>query len=325
MCKALPILILITFFRFHYSPSVYSQTNIEGYKLIRTFKKDTTGSNLDDYVIISADVENNGYIVEIEQHNGKKYMLKPASDYKYLAPYTTFWDINIQILDINNDNVPEIITWGQMTHENAIHIFRWDGTDYRIVYSGFHTEFNFKDITGDRILELIIVDRLYGTGYESTYYQWQKNQYSNIHYKLSANKGFDKIQGLFDYYNSLHADELSYSNHYFESLLNNFFTQECMKNKDNITYVKEFGKDLFSIQITKYLDETIEFNTTTGEAIKDTWKFKVLAYQIENTKIIPKEMILTVITKRVDNQDFKIDSIFFNDFNIKDSFYQSVY
>jgi hypothetical protein len=208
-----------------------------------------------------------------------------------------------------------------MTHENAIHIFRWDGTDYRIVYSGFNTEFHFKDITGDRILELIIVDRLYGTGDESTYYQWQRNQYSNIYYKVSANKGFDKIQGFLDYYNFLHANEVSYSDQYFESLLNEFFTQEWMKNEDNISYVKEFGKDLFSIQITKYLNEKIEFNTTTGEAIKDTWKFKVLAYKIENTKIIPKEMILTAITKRVDNNNFKIDNIYFNDFDIKDSFF----
>lgn len=316
MCKAYPILILAMIFSFHYSPNIYSQTNIEGYKLIRTFEKDTTGNNIDDLVRIFADVENKGYIVEIEQYHGKKYELKPASDFKYLAPYTTFWDINIQIVDINNDNVPEIITWGQMTHENSIHIFRWDGTDYKVVYSGFNTGFDFKDITGDRILELIIDNRIYGTGDEFTYYQWQKNQYSNIYYQVFANRGFDKIQGFLEYYRVLHADEFSYSDKYFENSQNEYFTQEWMENKENIAYVKEFGKDLFSIQITKYLSDKIQYSST-GEPIKDTWTFKVKAYIIDDTRIIPKEMIMTVITKPVDNNEYKIDYINFSDFNNK--------
>jgi hypothetical protein len=323
--KAILIILPATIFGFCYSQNVYSQSNNDYYKLIRTFKKDTTGDKISDTVKILVDVNNKGYIVEVQQHNGKTYMLKPAGEFKYLAPYTTFWNINIQIADINNDTIPEIITWGDMTHENAIHIFRWNGKEYKIVYSGLNTGFDFKDITGDRNLELVIDDRIYGTGDEFTYYQWQKNQYKNIYYKVVASRRFEKIQGLIDFYRSLHANDFSYSNNYFESSLNEYFTQEWLNNENNIAYIKEFGEGLFSIQITKYVSDKLEFDSSTDKPIKDTWKLKVLAFKLENTKVVPQEMILTAVTKPVDNNEYKIDFIKFSDFDYsKANFYQSV-
>lgn len=316
---------IASIFSFCHSLNAYAQNNDGNYKLIRTFEKDTTGNKTNDTVKVLADVENNGYLIEVKQHNGKTYRLKPASEFRFLAPYTTFWNLNIQILDINNDTIPEIITWGDMTHENAIHIFRWNGFDYKIIYSGFNTGFDFKDITGDRVLELIIDDRIYGTGDEFTYYQWQKSQYKKIHYEISANRGFEKIQGVIDFCRDLHANEFSYTSNNFESSLSSYFTQEWLDDEGNKAYIKEFCRELFSIQITKYINDKLEFDHSTGEAIENTWKIKVLAFKINNTQITPKEMILTAVTKRVEKNEFKIDLINFSDSDDSaDSFYQSV-
>jgi hypothetical protein len=323
--RAFLLIMSVAVFGFNHSMNIYAHPNEDNYKLIRTFEKDTTGTKKSDMVKILADVKNKGYIVEIEQYNGKTYTLKPAGEFEYLAPYTTFWDINIQIADINNDTVPEIITWGQMTHENAIHIFRWNGSQYKIVYSGFNTDFDFKDTTGDKVLELIIDDRIYGTGDEFTYYKWQNNQYKKINYELVANRGFEKIQNVIGIYQSLHAQKFLYSDSLFESSLKEYFTQEWTNNESNIAYLKEFGKDLFSIQIAKYINEKLEYDYSTGEAIKDTWKLKVLAFKIQDIQVVPKEMVLTVVTKRGENNEFKIDYINFSDSDYsKDSFYQSV-
>lgn len=309
--KVILLLELTTIFCFYNPINVCAKPNENSYKLIRAFEEDTRGGKVNDTVKILADVKNKGYIVEIKQNNGKTFILKPSSEFEYLAPYTTFWDINIQIADINNDTVPEIITWGQMTHENAIHIFRWNGYEYKIVYSGFNTGFDFKDITGDTILELVVDDRIYGTGDQITYLQWQKSKYTKIYYEIAANKGFDKIQGLLNYFSDLHADKFLYSSKYFESCLNNYFTEEWLSSNNNVAYVKELGKKLFSIQITRYLGEKLEFDSE-GKPIEDTWRLNVLAFEIDKSKIVPKEMILTVTT-RVDTNEYKIDYINFSD------------
>lgn len=308
--KCFFITVLTVAFIMPQSLSARAQTNVEKYKLIRTVEQDTTGAKISDKVNILADTKSEGYIVEIKQHNGNTYQLNPAKGFDYLAPYKPFWDIGIQIADINNDNVPEIITWGNMTHENPIHIFRWDGSDYKIVYSGFDTGFDFKDITGDNVLELLIHDRIYGTGEERTYYQWQKSRYVKIYYEVDGNDGFDKIQYFLDTLCELHADKAAYESSHFEDWLTNF-TDKWLSDKKNVEYVKEFGKKTFSIQIFKYLNQKTEFNAA-GQPESVMWRLKVRVFLTDGVKIIPDDMVLTVTTKHIDNSVWKIDAVSFS-------------
>lgn len=301
--------LIVTIFCMPYSLNAYAQKSFEEYKPIRSFEQGTTGNKISDKINILADKKNEGYIVEIEQQNGKTYRLKPANEFDYLAPYKPFWAIGIQIVDINNDKVPEIITWGNMTHENPIHIFRWDGCDYKIVYSGFDTGFDFKDITGDNVLELVIHDRIYGSGEERTYFQWRQNKYAKIYYEMDGNRGFDKIQYFLNAYCFLHADKSAYKSSHVEYWLSDF-TDKWLADKSNIAYVEEFGKKTFSIQIIKYLNEKIEYDAS-GIAIGDNWRLKVRVFTINGVKFVPQEMVMTATTKYIDNNEWKIDSIHF--------------
>lgn len=123
------------------------------YKLIEIIEKDTTGKGYKDKIKILADEKNSGYSVEIEQFKGKTYRLKSKREnYKYLAPYTIKWKLNIRVVDINNDKIPEIIIWGDGTHERDTYIFEWNGYEYKIIFYGFYEGFYFEDITGDNIL-----------------------------------------------------------------------------------------------------------------------------------------------------------------------------
>ena len=319
--KRMLIIVLIVSFIIPCPLNASAQANVEKCKLIRTFEQDTTGDKIIDKVKILADTKNEGYVndgyvnegyvVEIEQHGERVYQLKPANGFDYLASYKPFWNIGIQIADINNDNVPEIITWGNMTHENPIHIFRWDGCGYKIVYSGFDTGFDFKDITGDNVLELVIHDRIYGTGEERTYYQWQKSRYVKIYYEMDGNRGFDKIQYLLDNLCDLHADKSAYESSHFEDWLADF-TDKWLADKKNIDYVKKFGKKTFSIQIIKYLNDKIEFDAA-GNAIEDTWRLKVRAFIKDSAKITPQDMVMTVTTRYIDNSGWIIDYINISD------------
>ncbi len=275
-------------------------------KIIKTLSIDTTGDKQKEKIDIIADEENEGYIVKVIHGDTKVYELKPAKEFEFLAPYTTFWKLNIIVADINADAVPEIITWGSTTHENPIHIFRWNGTEYEIIFSGFYTGFSFRDITGDNILELVISNRVYGIGYESIYLQWQDNKYKKIYYEFDGFRGFPIINQLF----AILPVTQPYL--YTKDVLDNVFTDEWISNKNNLKLLEEFNKDLLNIQIVEYVDNRTEYK---NKIPIETWKFKVKTYRIIDTTVVVKEVIMLAymkITNSIDDKDiWRIDNIEF--------------
>lgn len=294
------------------SKIVYASVDSRAYKLIEVIEKDTTGKGVKDTINILAHEEDQGYLVEIKQHNGKTYTLKSSSkNYNYLAPYAPFMKLNIIIEDINDDNIPEIITWGSLTHENDINIFQWNGSEYKNIFYGFYTGFYFKDVTGDKIQELVIDDRIYGTGYEHIYFQWQKDKYEKIYYDLDATRGFDRIKDLFSILSNLSSNDYILDH---PEYLKDTFTHEWIRNKNNINYLKELKSQILSIQFLQYLDEKLIWSETDRDfPIEDNWRFKVLIFKINGTKIIPEEKVMEVQTKLTDRnkREYKISNFQF--------------
>jgi hypothetical protein len=305
----LPIILFISILALTMLLFNLNEVNAYSYELkkVKTVSIDTTGDKAKEKVEILADEENRGYIAKVIHDSNKVYELKPAKEFTFLAPYTSFWKLNIIIADINGDNVPEIITWGSMTHENPIHIFRWNGTEYEIIFSGFYTGISFKDITGDNILELAISNRIYGIGYESIYFQWQDNKYKKIYYEFDGFRGFPIINQLF----AIMPVTQPYL--YTKDVLDNIFTDEWTSNKNNLKLLEEFNKDLLNIQIVEYVDAKIEYKNKVP--IKETWKFKVKTYRIIDTTVVVKEVTMIVnmkITNSIDGKDiWRIDKIEF--------------
>ena len=283
--------------------------NTNDIKKVKTLDVDTTGDEVKEKVQILANEEKKGYIVKIVHQKKDVYELKPDKNFEFLAPYTPFWKLNIIIVDINQDTVPEIITWGSMTHENPIHIFRWNGTEYEIVFSGLYTGFRFEDITGDNILELIILNRIYGTGYENIYYQWQNNKYSKIFYEFNGFRGFPVIEQF------LAILPVNQPYVYNKEVLGNIFTDEWINNYNNLELLKAFNVDLLNLQIIEFLDSKIEYKTYIP--IKETWKFKIKVFRIVDTSISVKVLTMTVDMKNIEDTNevgkWRIDNIEFTE------------
>jgi len=292
------------------SKQAYAIVLPESYKLIEVIEKDTTGDKINDKIKIIADEKNQGYIVEIIQHNGKIYRLKPnEKNYAFIAPYTPFWKLNMIVADVNNDNIPEIITWGSMTHENDIYFYQWDGSEYKIIFSGFYSGFMFKDITGDKIPEIVIDNSLYGSGDEQIYYQWQKNQYKKIYYDLDAGMGFDKIKILLSMLNNQSSKDFSSTEIEY---LDDIFTKEWIADKRNIEFLNQLKSNTLSSQILEYIDDSLKYDIKiTDNPIEITWRIKVLIFKIDGTKIIPQEKVIQVKTKLVDikERNYKIKDV----------------
>lgn len=276
----------------------FTKESPENYKLIRIVEADTTGNGIKDKIEILADEKNEGYIVDIVQHNGKKYRLRSNNKYyNYIATYAPFLKLNILFADVNSDKIPEIITWGSLSHENNIYIYQWNGKDYKIIFNGFYWGFSFKDITGDKIPELVINNRITGTGFERIYFQWQKNKYRKIYYEMDAGRGFDNIKDVLTILNSSETSD----NSFHPEFLKETFTMEWINNMDNIQYIKHLKSQILSIQLLEYLDEKLEWNPKISDIpLSDKWRIKVLIFKLNGTKIVPQEKILEVTTKQIE-------------------------
>ena len=283
------------------------------YKLIQVINKDTTGDGIKEKIEILADEENKGYIVKVIHEDNKIFTLKPDQRFNFLAPYTPRWDLNILVADINSDAIPEITTWGDQTQEKPIHIFRWDGHKYQLVFSDLAPKFNFKDVTGDNILELIVYSRKYEIVSENTYYKWEDTQYNKFYYEVDGAKGFNEIKNLFGLMNGLKTNkdkELLYQ----KDILKNFFTNEWIAQNDNINYLKEFNRNLISIQIIDTIEKKEIHDLNYPKPLKVLWDFKVKVFKMQDSKVYTQDMIMRVTTKLIEDAktgEYKIDYLQF--------------
>lgn len=278
----------------------------EEYKLIETIEKDTTGSGFTDKIKILADEKNSGYIVEIVQHKGRTYRLKPTRG-NFIAPYASHMPLSYLIADVNNDKIPEIVISGRLSHENDIYIFQWKRREYRVIFHGFYSGFWFKDITGDNAPELVIEDRMYGLGYERLYFQWQKDRYKKIYYEIDATGGVDRIKDLLSI---LSIPDQNYDAFEHPDYLRGIFTREWLAEKENIEYAGKLREKILSIQLLQYIDGGIKRNNKISDVpVEYTWRFKVLVYSIEGSKVLRKVKILEASTKLTDveSRQYMID------------------
>jgi hypothetical protein len=285
------------------------------YKLIKTMEEDTTGDGIKEKIKILADEKNKGYVVEVVGRDGKTYSLKPGVKFPFVGTYTPFWGLKVIVADINGDKVPEITIVGSGTHEVPLNIFRWDGSSYKNVFSNWtYGTMGFKDITGDDIPELIVNNRLYGSGSESIYYKWEGGRYRKIYYEVDAARGYEGIKivlemmgnGAFPYSEDI-PDR--------DRMLRNYFTQEWIDNKNNIKYLKEFNEGMLSIQIT----DTIGINSKLdpnepGKPLGEIWKFRVKIFKVRDSKLYPENLTMEVFIKPIaeyGENRWRIDSIKF--------------
>lgn len=285
----------------------YASVSTEEYKLIKTIEKDTTGKGYIDKIKILTDNYDIAYYVEIVQHNGKAYRLKTARN-NILAPYGGFMPLTPLVADINNDSIPEIITFGNTNHENDLFMFEWNGHEYKLIYYGSHTAYWFKEITGDTTPELLVEDRIYGSGYEYSYLQWQKNNYKKVYYELEAGLGFDKIKNLIGILSGPNTANNIFNHPDF---LHNTFTEEWIANRQNIDYAKQLKSKNISLQLWKYISEKYQRDNGRSDYPSDKmWEIQVLMYELHGTKVVRLERLLEVKTKLInaEKRDYKIDS-----------------
>jgi hypothetical protein len=280
-----------------------------GYKTVQEMSEDTNNDGHKEIIKIRADLRKESYWVEIVHKDGKNYTLKPDPKIASLGTYKEWYPLNLTVLDINLDGQPEILVMGSGSHEKPFHIFQWDGTDYRLIFARLITGIDFHDVNGDRIPELILIQRIYGSGFEYVAYQWQNDQYELINYSLEASsRGFVEITMLLEYLDRPFESRVTFPPEFIPTV----FTDRYSRDSRELNQLTKKFHNTVSIQILCYMGEDLEWGRHRYPE-NSVWKLQLLLFTKQGTKLKHELVNVEFTTKLVDAQTaaYRIDKIRF--------------
>ena len=273
----------------------------------KTLQVDVNGDGKKEIINIEVDEQKKEYKIEILNDGKKKFSLTPDPKIGTIGPYTPWWPLQITIADINMDKVPEIITQVAKTGGSPSYIFRWNGKSYERILSGFWEGICLIDVTGDRIPEVIIEERIPNFEYKYTIYSWIVSSYNKIDFKLDIEvRGYDKIKRLIGLLNSPFEQKYLSS----DEFLKTNFTDEWLKKSNNLEYLNNFSKNIVGIQLQDYIGEEMKWGS---DALPKSARFNLryIAFRKFGTEIKSENYIAEIETERIDNYNYKIKSIIF--------------
>lgn len=94
-------------------------------------KHDLNGDGTYDLLYISC--KNNIYYIEAHIKD-KTYFFNTKNTLNTLGNYNEAWPLSIKLIDLNNDNVPEIITQGSFNNIATTHIFTLSNNEFKDVF-----------------------------------------------------------------------------------------------------------------------------------------------------------------------------------------------
>lgn len=93
-------------------------------------KDDLNGDSKDDLLYISC--KNDIYYIEAHI-NDKTYFFNTKS-LNTLGKYNESWPLSVKLIDLNNDNIPEIITEGSLGATSIVHIFMLYNNEFKDIF-----------------------------------------------------------------------------------------------------------------------------------------------------------------------------------------------
>lgn len=280
-----------------------------GYKTVRQITEDTNNDAIKETIKVRADVRKRAYWVEIIHRQGKTYTLKPNPKIGLLGVYEKWYPLNIIVLDINRDGKTEILVLGTQSHEKPFHVYRWNGNKYELLFSRMVTGLDFHDVNGDRVPELIAIQRIYGSGFEYVAYEWQDNHYRAINYSMEAGaRGFTEITVLLEYLDRPFGGEITFPRELEEAL----FTQRWNRNTLNRKRLLKKFENTVSVQILSYIGEDLKWGRYNLPE-QSTWKFQLLLFHKQGVQLRHELAEVEFRTNLVDPRTaaYRIDSIRF--------------
>lgn len=283
----------------------------DGYKTVKQVTEDTNNDGIKETINVRADLRKKTYWVEVLHEGGKTYVLKPDPAIGWLGIYEEWYPLNITVLDVNRDHRAEILVLGSHSHEKPFHLFRWNPEKQRYdrLFSQVVTGLDLHDVNGDQVPELIVVQRIYGTGYEYLAYQWQKNRYKVINYSLDAGtRGFAEISLLLEYLEHPFGGKPVLPREIQDAI----FTERWKGSPRETRRLCKKFENTVSIQILNYIGEDLEWGQHQLPK-QNTWRFQLLLFRKQGVSLKHEVVEAEFRTKLVNPQTgaYRIDRITF--------------
>lgn len=115
-------------------------------------RTDLTGDGKEDILFVKT--QNNNYYLEVNA-NDKSYNLDPCNKSNTLGTFYTYYPMNLTLIDISRDNVPEIFTQAYSKDGGVQHVFFWYNKKFQDIFCSNDNVLGFMDCKNNRTPKFI--------------------------------------------------------------------------------------------------------------------------------------------------------------------------
>lgn len=126
----------------------------------KTIKADLNGDGCEDSLTVKSNKGN--YSISIDSGN-KSYALKTREKFNSLGTYAPYWPMKVTLMDVSRDNIPEIFIQSQVEDRPIQHIYAWDSSTFKNIFSANSNVLGFLDCKNNRTPKILFGNNQNGT------------------------------------------------------------------------------------------------------------------------------------------------------------------
>lgn len=172
-------------------PSIVTMSNTNGEQAI---KKDLNGDGKDDLLYIAS--KNGKYYVEANIKD-QIYPLNTKKSLNTLGYHYNYWPMNLNLIDLSRDKLPEVIVQSSQENSPLQHIFIWNNNEFKNIYSSTNNVIGVLDSKNNKTPKLFSFTFKNGISTIENY-MLIGNELKNISYENYQIPGIIKIETFID-------------------------------------------------------------------------------------------------------------------------------
>ncbi|MBK1813584.1 VCBS repeat-containing protein [Clostridium sp. YIM B02505] len=240
----------------------------------KAIKKDLNGDGKDDILYIST--KNNRYYIEVHS-SGKTLFLDPDKKIGTVGMYSSFWPMNIALVDLSRDRIPEILVQSSQDKVPIQHVFSYVNGEYKDVYFGSNNVLGILDSKNNKTPKLISMN-LKSQDMNVSQYILIRDSFKKVSSETLSIPGLQNVLLFIDTIESSGEIDTNYD----------IFTADIDKDSmaiigklDKKNYIYEFQDAFFTDSkwdeqgLTTELQWTLNFKKVIAQGIGDPSQIKI--------------------------------------------------
>lgn len=228
----------------------------------------------------------------------KEYTLVDKNGSKYLGDYIKKWPLQLELIDLSRNNIPEIIVRTSIDNTPINYVFSWNGAGFTNILMTEDNIIGLLDSNNNRSIKLFTLSSRKGDSSSSSY-MFIGNELKDISFSKTKVPSLSSIQKFIDIieapYNMDDTPDIFSTN-----IPKNELSKLWNLNKDTVRYAFQNG----------YFTDTTWNKSISSSSI--AWTLSFEAINSKNSSDPAKELLIYVTVTEDEFNNLKISSLKIN-------------